>query len=61
VGWKQAQGLNDGGPDKLSENQCGMETRDKQGKRAEPKPVEREPMWDGNLNGKTIFDNTLTS
>ena len=32
----------------LSENQCGMETL-KGGKKMWKLPVEREPMWDGNV------------
>ena len=34
--------------DKLSENQCGMETV-KSTQQSRQNQVEREPMWDGNL------------
>jgi len=35
--------------DELSENQCGMETFSRQRMPARPSWVEREPMWDGNI------------
>ncbi len=33
----------------LSENQCGMETRDPRSRVSRWPVVEREPMWDGNI------------
>ena len=45
----------------LSENQCGMETSIRPIQSRSILPVEREPMWDGNIDDISVFKTAYAS
>ncbi len=49
MGWKLPLVIANGKVERLSENQCGMETQEDRREPQNQRAVEREPMWDGNV------------